>query len=155
MKIRYSVVGAALALLAGGIALAQYPSLQIPSPTGSELMSVEGTGPQRTQVQMRQVRDASGYQKVVPLTGFSIQIASGSSVLQLTPAGTIAAGTVLFPLVPVDGQRLQIFSTAVVTALTLTPAAGQTINGGVTTIGANGNVEYIYSASNTSWDRIQ
>jgi hypothetical protein len=141
--------------IAFGVAIAQTPTLLIPSPTGTEIVDVRGTGPQVTSVQLRQLRDGSGYQKVTPLTGVTIQAGNAVSVIQATPAGAIAALTVLTPVTPFDGQRLQIFSTQAITTFNFTASAGQTVNGNLAgALAANGNVEYIFSLSNQTWDRI-
>lgn len=98
---------------------------------------------------------ATGLQQSTPLTGFSITVAPTTNIVQITPAGTLATGTIVFPGGPANGQRIRIFSSQVITTLTLTPSAGTTITGAVTTLAANGSVEYVYSAAGTTWFRIQ
>lgn len=111
--------------------------------------------PQSARIKVNQMR-AALMQQSTPLTGFSITAATGTNVIQITPAGTLAAGTVVFPSTVVDGQRLRIFSSQIITTLTLTPGAGQTIVGGVTTLAAaNTSVEYVYQQSNLTWYRVQ
>ena len=151
---------AAALLLTIGIATAQPPGVPNPyavaSPTGAEQIDVENLGTGIATVQLTQVRDAAGYLKAVPTTGTTLTLSTNVSVVQATPAGTLTAWTVVTPPSPVDGQRLQIFSTAAITTFNLTAASGQTVHGNLAgALAANGNVEYLYSASNTTWDRIQ
>ena len=133
-------------------------SILIPSPTGVERIEVDNGGAVLAETQVSAIRDASGYQKASPLTGATLTMGTANSVYQsvlaLTPAGTIATLTVNLPPSPVDGHRALIFTTQTITTLTLA-AAGTTLNNAVTTLSALGNVEYIYSASNTTWDRCQ
>jgi hypothetical protein len=63
----------------------------------------------------------------------------------INPAGTLAALTVQFPLNPIEGQRLAIVSTQIVTALTLTAGTGDTINGAATALAVNVGIEYAYT----------
>ena len=88
-----------------------------------------------------------------PLTGFNITVNSQSTSLMLTPAGTLASGTVTFPLSPIDGQQLTINTTQTVTALTLA-GNGKTISNAVTTLAAAGFVTYKYVDSTSTWYRV-
>lgn len=90
---------------------------------------------------------------VVPLTGFSIAVGNGTSQLILTPAGTLAAGTITMPPNPTDNQSLRVTSSQTVTALTVSANAGQSIVGAPTTIGATTPFDYFYSAVNNTWYR--
>jgi hypothetical protein len=96
----------------------------------------------------------SSYSYQVPLTGFSVQVPNGATSLLLNPAGTLAAGTIIFPTVPMDGQWLTIASSQTITALTLTAPAGQTILSPITTLAANSNAKWQYVASVATWFRI-
>jgi hypothetical protein len=144
-------------LLIAGVAVAQNPppGLFIASPNGTEQLNVYNTGPQITSVYLRQMRDAAGYSKNVPLTGFSLTFGNGQSIMEMAPAGTLSTGTITMAAGPVDGQRALIFSTQAVSTLTLAANTGQTINNAVTSLSANNAVEYLYSASNLTWDRVQ
>ena len=86
---------------------------------------------------------AQPYELYVPLTGFSISPVS--SRLVINPAGTLATGTVTFPLNPVDGQELTIVSTQTQTAITLTAGTLDTIANAVTALTALTPVKYVYS----------
>lgn len=157
------LIGTAAFLLIGAVAYAQVPSLFRLTLTGTEqivcnLQNTSGivTGPQDTICQVTQLRDGAGYEKIVPTTGQTLAIPNNLSIVQMTPAGGLTALTLTTPTAPLDGQRLQIFTTQTITTFNLTAAGTQTVNGNLAgSFSANGNVEYIYSASNTTWDRIQ
>jgi hypothetical protein len=94
------------------------------------------------------------YQYATPLTGTSITIGTTANgaptqALILNPAGTIAALTVVFPTGVVDGYKLQISTSQVITALTLTGA----ISNAVTTLAAGATVAYVWVAQAASWFR--
>ena len=94
------------------------------------------------------------YSLQTPVTGFAITIASGIGPLLLNPAGTLASGTVTMPAAPIDGQIVRLGSTQAVTTLSVAANTGQTINGAITTIAANGFATWIYAAGITKWMRI-
>jgi hypothetical protein len=91
------------------------------------------------------------YSYQTPLTGFSIQVANGITSLLLDPLGTLASGSITFPSTPIDGQMLRIASSQIITALTISAPAGQTILGAITTIAANGYATWQYAASVKKW----
>jgi hypothetical protein len=86
-----------------------------------------------------------------PTTGFSYTFAAGTQTLLLTPAGTLATGTVTMPPSPVDGMLITIQSTQQVTALTVSGNTGQTVVGGTTQLLPNQPLTYIYNLSGTTW----
>lgn len=92
-----------------------------------------------------------GYSKQVPTTGFSITIGANVSALILDPAGTLATGTVTMPAAPIDGQFVTLSSTQIITALTFSANAGQSIKNAPTTLAAGARVEYVYVLANTTW----
>lgn len=84
---------------------------------------------------------------IAPVTGFVISLgpAGGQYNVQsmsLVPAGTLATGQVNLPTQPFTGQLFELFTTQIITAFTLTPAAGQSLNSNVTTLAANGSFAY-------------
>ncbi len=96
-----------------------------------------------------------GYTKAAATTGFSYVFANGQSRMLLEPSGTLATGTVTMAPVPVDKEEACLFSTQTITSLTVSAGAGQSINNAVSTLAANARVCYLYSSSNTTWDRSQ
>jgi hypothetical protein len=55
---------------------------------------------------------------------------------------------------PGDKQELLLSSTAALTALTVSPNAGQTIDAAPTALAANGAVRFKYLAATTQWVRL-
>lgn len=86
----------------------------------------------------------------VPTTGSTITLTNATTVLCLNHTATIATLTINFPSSPSDGQCISICTRSAVTTLTL---GNGTFRGGITTIAANGFVEYIYSATGAAWFR--
>jgi hypothetical protein len=95
----------------------------------------------------------------VPATGFNQTVPTPVAQQQwmlLQPAGTLATGTITFPLntgVP-DGTEVLITSTQTITALTLAANGASNIFGAVTTIAAGGFVRYRFYQPTNSWYRI-
>ena len=96
------------------------------------------------------IADAS-FSSQTPTTGFAITVANGVSTLQLTPAGTLASGTITMPSAPGNGQWLLVTSTAAVTACSFTPASGQTLLGAPTTLPAFVEMAFQYQTSANRW----
>lgn len=89
---------------------------------------------------------------VVPVTGFNQTIPSTSNNLNtyvMTPAGTLATGTLVMPAGAVQGQMVSISSSQKITALTLNPNTGQAILNAPTTLAAGTFVSYIMDGANT------
>jgi hypothetical protein len=87
--------------------------------------------------------------------GLTVVIPNDTSMVSIRPAGTLGTLNVQLPGFPVDGQTVRIFSTQIITALTLMVATGQTINDAATTIAtAMTGVAYCFSANNSTWDRV-
>lgn len=176
MNLRHAIVGAALLVGVGAI----YPALAasgglwntlptVPNSaglTGTELVPADtqlpnGANPQTEYIGATQLR-AVQYSQQTPVTAFAIVVPQGVGLLQLTPAGTLATGTITFPPNAVDGQQFCIFDTQTQTAVTLSPATGQTINGtALTALTANTRYCYVYAGSTTNagtanaWYRAQ
>jgi hypothetical protein len=130
----------------------------ITSPTGLEQIEADNGGPFNSYVNLTQARDAAGYEKIVPATGQTLAVPNQISIVQMTPAGGLSALTFTTPTSPADGNRLLFFSTQAITTFNLTAASGsgQTVNGNLAgSLSANTAIEYLYSISNKTWDRIQ
>ena len=95
------------------------------------------------------------YTKRTPVTGFSYTFGNFEKDMTFTPAGTLSSGTVVMAAAPIDGGRACIFSTQIVTTLTLSANTGQSINNAISALSANVRYCYIYSIGNTTWDRSQ
>lgn len=85
-------------------------------------------------------------------TGFSYQIPASTSTVDILGAGTLAAGTVILPQAPANGQIERLECSVTVTALTLSPGTGSTIVGTApTTCGPNASHEAQFLASTSTW----
>lgn len=91
--------------------------------------------------------------QLVPTTGFSEVVPDDTGVFIINPAGTLATGTVTMPANPVNGDVVTICATQIITALTVNPNSGQTLNGAITTIAANGFASWVYLESTSTWYR--
>lgn len=109
--------------------------------TNSNFINNKGTADQSKSVQ-------------TPSTGFSITIGAGIKTLMLTPSGTLTTGTITMPASPIDGQEIRVCSTQIVTSLTVSANAGQSITGAPTTITATGGFMYLYNLASTTWVRL-
>lgn len=93
----------------------------------------------------------------VPVTGFSVQVNDSDSDVHLilSPAGTLATGTIVLPTSTNlrDKQVIMVNSTNEVTALTV-DANGATFPGSPTTITANGYFSMKYDYTGNVWYRI-
>ena len=160
MKLSNPLIAAGLIVISAvGLALAQpyFPNVFLTSPTGSEIVDVAGIGPGHESVYLTQFRDAAGYTKSTPATGFTASFASGKSLLDIVNPATDATGTINLAAKPVDGQQNCFYTKNIVTTLTLQVPAGSTatLNDAVTATAALTRYCYLYSASNTTWDRSQ
>lgn len=88
-----------------------------------------------------------------PVNGFTITVPTRTQVLQLTPAGVLATGTVITSSDPYNGQVMELLSTKTITAFTLTANAGQTVVNAPTTLIGGTGVAYYYNSAMTTWFR--
>lgn len=87
----------------------------------------------------------------VPTNGFSYTCPDGAWHVLLSPAGTLATGTITLPQAKLDGQLFDIRSTQNITTVTWAGQGGQTIAGAPTGLTAYQSVNAIYQSSTTSW----
>jgi hypothetical protein len=162
MKLRYPrlAIAASAALLGGSLyAWAQFTTPPKVSSIGpNDLVQIIPGGnpaPGNVYAPAQWLGGTILYQYSVPLTGFSIQVNPGVKRLLLNPAGTLATGTVLMPVLPIsDGQEFCIESTQTQTALTVTAATGTTLTGtAVTALVANTAVCWVYLSPLATWLR--
>lgn len=89
-------------------------------------------------------------------TGFSVTVSppvtGGNVWLLLTPAAGYAAGTVVMPATPVNGQEVLVSCTQAVTALTVS-GNGATVNGVPATLAANGTFRMRFDGVFSGWYR--
>lgn len=92
-------------------------------------------------------------QVAVPLTGNTVPVLQ--SYVSVVPAGTLAALTFTLPASPSNGQIIRVFSTQILTAVTVTAASGDSVDNTPTTVAAAlGGFGLMYKASNRTWYRI-
>jgi hypothetical protein len=88
-----------------------------------------------------------------PTTGATLTAAAYLAAYVIDPAGGLASLTVVTPPGASDGQLFEISTTQAISALTASPAAGQTVLGGALLLEANGGVGWRYRAANNTWYR--
>ena len=86
--------------------------------------------------------------QVLP-SGFSYTFANYQTLL-LDPSGSLATGTITFPLTPAGGMTIKISTTQAITTLTLN-GNGKTIVNPATSLAANQTLTYIYNSVTTKW----
>lgn len=184
------------AIAAFGQAFPNYPTLGVPAdtqclsygnnnrcssyrPAGPDVMTGNETVPADTNLSggqnpqtIRLPVTAFGGGKFVlnvPVTTDVINLDAQTRQLVVNPAGTIAALTVNFPAASatmVNGQRIGVCSTQIVTALTMGAGTGNTFGSTVTSqaalvpvvTGAASCMEWIYSKTSATagvWFRVQ
>lgn len=86
-----------------------------------------------------------------PATGATITLTQARhQIALLNPAGTLATLTVALPVSPNDGDIVNIGSSQIITALTITG----TIIGTLTTLTVAGFAKFIFNATAAKWFRI-
>lgn len=86
-----------------------------------------------------------------PATGFTITLNNASMHTILNPAGTLASGTITMSASPKDGMVVNVRSTQIVTALTVSPNSGQSILGAPSSLAVGQIFECIYRTTGTTW----
>ena len=153
---RVLLVGGAFGLLTT-LALAQ-PAIQ--ALTGNEAVLAQAGGPGGSGffTTVAALRGSKGYTAVA--TGGTVNQTVPNTTSQIVVTGAITTLNLTMPTAPYDGQTVQIAcpgGAATTVAVTYTPgtlvgtAFTTCASGGVSPAGA----EWIYSASNTTWYRIQ
>jgi len=89
-----------------------------------------------------------------PQAGGSHTIGDGTSWCHLTPVTTLASFTLTMPPHPIDKEEMLISSTAAISALTLQPSSGQSIDMAPTSLLAHGATRFRYLAASATWVRL-
>lgn len=157
MKKHYLIAAALVAGFSLSAALAQVipiPGVSIINPT--DLIQIVPKGVPQAQSQYAnpaQITSQSGYAKFSPATGFTYTFGNSQSYIVLTNSTTLATGTIILAAAPSDGARECVFAQNAVSAFGITANTGQSINNALTALSAATNACYLYSASNSTWDR--
>jgi hypothetical protein len=95
----------------------------------------------------------TGFSVQTPVTGFSITLVATNHVTTLTPAGTLATGTITMPVVTAtnNGLRMRVSTTQAVTLLTVNADAGHSILGAPTSLVLGQSFEMYYDNAITTW----
>ncbi len=96
------------------------------------------------------IADAS-FSSQTPTSGFAITVPNGVLTLQLTPASTLASGTITMPSAPGNGQWLFVTSTQTISSVAFTPATGQSVLAAPSLIPSGVEVAFQYQASAARW----
>ncbi len=99
----------------------------------------------------------------VPINGDTLTLTNTTRQVILNAAGTIAGMTIVTPAATtlLNGQRLGICTTQIVTTLTMTAGSGTTLANAPTALlvpvatGAASCVSFIYRTADTTWYRTQ
>lgn len=73
------------------------------------------------------------------------------NIILASTSGTIAAATITMPPNPSNGQIVKFRTSEAITALTVSPNAGQSILGNPTTLSSGGSFDAIYRYADTTW----
>ncbi len=160
---KYLIAGAIVFLGISGYALSQSAPV-VPFLHPTDLIQVVPFGQPSAGNQYTTppaVTNQFGYYKNAVLTGFNYTFTQNVTRVAFNPAGTLAAGYVTMPAAPPDGALACVFTTQTITAFYVAANTGQSItsaggfSSGVTStaLSANTGACWLYSASNTTWDR--
>lgn len=116
---------------------------------------INATSSTSYQTVVHQGPQADGARFRIVITG-SHTIPATTSWYAGVQTGTVAAATLTFPTPANNGQILRISSRGTITALTLTPQGGATINGWTngTTLAANASILFGWDSTSSMWDRL-
>jgi len=95
----------------------------------------------------------SNYSYQQPASGATLTATAYLAAYVVDPAATIAALTVVTPPSANDGQFFEIGTTHTITALSVNPAAGQSVNGGSLSLAAQSGAGWRYRSANNTWYR--
>ncbi|HVT35408.1 MAG TPA: hypothetical protein VHE37_07490 [Nevskiaceae bacterium] len=108
------------------------------------------------QIMSSALNPTGGVDTRTPLTGFTVAMQDLLSSLQLTPAGTLASGTVQLPNNPLPGQLAEISTTKTISALTVVAQnVGHTVHGGAAApLVADTAISFRFNADQQAWARV-
>lgn len=120
--------------------------------TNKTLTSPVVTGGTYTTVNHSDVEIAAGCMDFqAPTTGGTVSIAAGICEEMIAPAGTLATLTTNLIASPVNGQKLRIRFTQIITALTVGGGGANSVVGNPASAALGATIDCIYRTSNTTW----
>jgi hypothetical protein len=152
------LIAAGLAFLTfTGLAVSQtisVPQVSIVNPTDLfQIIPLGKPSAQSIYATPAQITSQSGYYKSTPASLFTFTFGNSQSYAAFQNASALAYGYVTFAPAPSDGSRECLFSIGGVTTLYLSANTSQTLDNAITTMAANTGYCYLFSLSNTTWDR--
>ena len=119
--------------------------------TGIDLLAPASSGGGSNGIHFSGAHVDVNYSFQTPATGFTITLGNNIWHTVLDPAGTLATGTITMPALPGDGMIINVRSSQIVTALTVSPNTAQSIKGAPSAFAVGGTFECIYNGNNTTW----
>lgn len=120
--------------------------------TNKTLTSPVVTGGTYTTLNHSDVEIAAGCMDFqAPTTGGTVSIAAGVCEEMIAPAGTLATLTTNLIASPVNGQKLRIRFTQIITALTVGGGGANSVVGNPASAALGATIDCIYRTSNTTW----
>lgn len=120
--------------------------------TNKTLTSPIVTGGTYTTLNHSDVEIAAGCMDFqAPTTGGTVSIAAGICEEMIAPVGTLATLTTNLIAAPVNGQKLRIRFTQIITALTVSGGGANSVVGNPASAALGATIDCIYRTSNTTW----
>jgi len=88
-----------------------------------------------------------------PASGAILTAAAHQAAYIVDPAGPLPALTIVMPSAPNDGDGFLVVTTAPIALLTVSPAAGQSVDGAPSGLAASGSLRWLYRAADATWYR--
>lgn len=95
----------------------------------------------------------TNYSYQQPSSGATLTAGAHLGAYIVDPAVPLSALSIVLPSAPNDGDEFLVVTTQPIGLLTVSPAAGQSLNGSAAGLGQNGAVRWQYRAANTTWYR--
>jgi hypothetical protein len=95
----------------------------------------------------------TNYSYEQPSAGATLVAGSHLAAYLIDPSGPLATLTVVLPSAPNDGDEFLVVTTQPLALLSVSPAAGQSLDGSAGGLGQNGAVRWQYRAANATWYR--
>ena len=150
----------AFLLLSGAVVSQTYnpPQIAVSHPFADLLQIIPNGQPVANSIYTpwASVTNVYGYYKspTTIASGFNYQFGTNVTYAQLNNAASITGGYVYLAAAPFDGARNCIFSIGGVGGVVVyAGTTSQTINNAITAMTASTSYCYLYSQSNTTWDR--
>jgi len=159
-KLRTLLVGALLALAVASPGIYAWAQQLISNTlTGNEVIvgAIGGPGGPSLFIPVGELRNATAMKTFSGAGTPTYQMLPSDSTLFWIGAAP-TSWTITTPVSPYDGQILQIATdTTLTTMVTLTPAAGQTLQAAFSaqTVTAGTSLEWIYTIATTKWQRLR